>query len=522
MTPRWTRLALAAAAAVAALATPAPAKTLRVAVTQDAATLDPHANNSASTYILLAQIYETLTHRNAELRLEPGLALAWEQVEPLRWRFRLRPGVRFHGGEEFGADDVVFSLNRARQPTGNYGIYVDTVERAEAVDPLTVDVVTRSPDAVLPDKLSRVLMMDRGWSEANRAERPQNFRDREETFSSRNANGTGPYRVQRRDLDQRTVLVRNPGWWGGETSVTEYHAVTIASDATRVAALLSGEVDFVLMVPSQDVERIRRDPRLKILEGMENRTAFLGMDQWRDELLYSDVKGRNPFRDIRVRQAVAQALDLETLRRRTLRNQAVPTGAMWTRYVNGWTEEMERRPAFDRDAARRLLAEAGYPSGFETALDCPVGPDDEACQAIVPMLAQIGIRVRLNVIPNAQFIQKLQRRETSLYGLSWGVPTFDALYTLRSIIASRESTGVASWNQGGYANARVDELVRAIERETDPEERRGMIREAHAIHAAEFGHVPLYHQMNAWAMRQGVQVQYRADNLILARDMRVD
>jgi len=515
------RLAVCAALAALGIAA-AEAKPFKLATSIDAATLDPHANNSASTSLLLVQIYEPLINRNADLKLEPCLALSWEQVEPSRWRFRLRDGVRFAGGESFDAEDVAFSIRRALAPTSTFGIYVDTVADAVVVDRLTVDVVTRVPDAVIPDKLSRVPIMDKGWAEANKAERPQNFREKEETHTARHANGTGPFILRSRENDQRTVLVRNPAWWGGETSVTEYHHVVISSDATRVAALLSGEVDLVLFVPAQDVERLKRQPQIRVLEGMENRTVMIGMDQRREELTTSDVKGRNPFKDVRVRRAMAQAIDMETIRTRTLRGQAVPTGAMWTRYVNGWEEAMEARPAMDRDRARALLAEAGYPAGFEVGMDCPVGPYDEACQSVAAMLSQIGVRVKLATMPNAQFIQKVSRGESSMYGLSWGVPTFDALYTLRAVMASRDMAGASSWNHGGYSNPELDRLVRAVEAEIDAEARRGLIRAAHRIHAEDVGHIPLYHVMTPWAMRAGVRIQHRADNQPLAKDVTVE
>ncbi|MBD0275576.1 MAG: ABC transporter substrate-binding protein, partial [Acetobacteraceae bacterium] len=413
------------------------ARVFRMATSTDAATLDPHATNALFTFLVVAQIYEPLTHRGDDMRVQPGLAERWEQVEPTRWRFHLRDGVRFHGGEAFDAEDAVFSLTRAKAPTSNYGIFVDTLDRAEAVDRLTVDLVTRVPDATIPDKMTRVLMMDRGWSEANRAERPQNFGQREETHAARNANGTGPFVIRSREVDQRTVMVRNPAWWGanagpsgrGAGNVGEYHHLVLSSDATRVAALLSGEVDMVHVVPAQDVERIRRDPRLRVLEGQENRTVFLGMRQDTDDLPGGDGKGGNPFRDLRVRRAVAHAVDVEAIRRRTLRGQAIPTGSMWTHFVNGHDPEGDRRLPHDRERARALMAEAGHPNGFAAALDCPVGTYDEACQAVVAMLAQVGIRASLNLQPNTQFIGRIQRRETGFYMLSWGVPTFDALYT---------------------------------------------------------------------------------------------
>jgi len=526
---RWL-LGVAAAgllAAGAAEAQPAQGRVLRMATSVDAATLDPHATNALFTFLVVHQVYEGLTWRGDDLKVHPGLATAWEQVEPTRWRFRLRQGVRFAGGEAFDADDVVFSIGRALAPTSNYGIFVDTVVRAEAVDPHTVDIVTRVPDPVIPDKMTRVMVMDRGWSEANRATVPQNFAQREETFTVRNSNGTGPYVIRSREAESRTVMVRNPNWWGAAAgvargNVAEYHHITLTSDATRMAALLSGEVDFVHVVPVQDVARLQRDPRLRILEGQENRTVWIGMRQDLPELAGSDVRGRNPFRDLRVRQAVAHALDLDALRRSTLRGQGVPTGSMWTQFVNGWSPESDRRTPFDPARARALLAEAGYPGGFTVPMDCPVGTYDEACQAVAAMLARVGIRAQLTIHPNAVFSQRVRRQEPMLYMLSWGVPTFDASYTLRAVMASRSVGGAATWNAGGWSNADFDALLPRIDAEQDPERRRALIREAHALHNADLGHVPLYHMMIPWAHRAGVQVTHRADNQFQVREIRVE
>jgi peptide/nickel transport system substrate-binding protein len=396
------------------------------------------------------------------------------------------------------------------------------------VDRLTVDIVTRVPDPVIPDKMTRVLIMDRGWSEANRAAVPQNFAQREETFTVRNSNGTGPYVIRAREVDQRTVMARNPGWWGANGAsgsrgnVTEYHHITLASDATRIAALLSGEVDFVHVVPVQDVARIQRDQRLRILEGQENRTVWIGMRQDVDELAGSDVRGRNPFKDLRVRQAIAHAMDLDSMRRTTLRGQGVPTGAMWTQFVNGWSADTDRRTPYDPARARALLAEAGYPNGFSVPLECPTGTYDEACQAVASMLARVGIRAQLNVQPNAVFSQRIRRQEPVMYMLSWGVPTFDASYTLRAVMASRSIGGAATWNAGGWSNAAFDAMLPRIDEEGDPERRRALIREAHALHNAELGHIPLYHMMIPWAHRAGVTIQHRADNQFQVREIRVE
>jgi len=523
------RIPLLLAALLAA--TPAlaqtPPRVLRMATSVDAATLDPHATNALFTFLVVQQIYESLTHRGDDLRVAPGLATRWEQPEPNRWRFHLRPGVRFAGGEAFEADDVVFSITRALAPTSNYGIFVDTVLSAVAVDPQTVDIITRVPDAVIPDKMTRVLIMDRGWSEANRSTSPQNFAQREELFAVRHANGTGPYMIRSREQDQRTIMVRNPNWWGRDANVArgnvdEYHHITLSSDATRVAALLSGEVDFVHVVPVQDVARIRGNPRLRVLEGQENRTVFLAFRQDVEELAGADTPGRNPFRDLRVRQAVAHAVDVEALRRATLRGQAVPTGSMWTQFVNGWDQSTDARLPLDRARARALLAEAGYPNGFSVPPDCPVGTYDEACQAVAAMLAQIGIRAQLNLMPNAQFTQKIRRAESSFYALSWGVPTFDASYTLRAVMATRTAVGPASWNMGGWSNPEFDALLATLDSELDQAARRATMLRMHRLHNADVGHLPLYHMMIPWAHRQGVALTHRADNQFSVRDIRLD
>jgi peptide/nickel transport system substrate-binding protein len=517
------------AAGAAQAQSQAPGRVFRMATSVDAATLDPHAANALFTFLVVQQLYEGLTNRSDDLKVEPALATRWEQVEPTRWRFHLRDGVRFAGGEAFEADDAVFSIQRALAPTSNYGIYVDTVAEAVAVDRLTLDIVTRVPDPVVPDKMTRVMMMDRGWSETHRVTAPQNFAQREETFTVRNANGTGPFIIRSREVDQRTIMVRNPNWWGAQNgapasrgNVGEYHHITLTSDATRIAALLSGEVDMVHVVPVQDVARIQRDPRLRILEGQENRTVWIGMRQDIDELIGSDVRGRNPFKDLRVRQAIAHALDLEALRRATLRGQGVPTGSMWTQYVNGWSAETDRRTPFDAARARALLAEAGYPNGFSVPMECPTGTYDEACQAVAGMLARVGIRAQLTIQPNAVFSQRVRRQEPMLYVLSWGVPTFDASYTLRAVMASRSIGGASSFNAGGWSSATFDALLPRIDDERDPEVRRGLIRQAHALHNADLGHVPMYHMMIPWAHRAGVTVTHRADNQVQVREIRVE
>ncbi len=258
----------------------------------------------------------------------------------------------------------MFSVQRARAPTSNYGIYVDTVSEAVKLDDRTVEIVTRLPDPILPNKIASVMMMSRSWSERHNATRPQNTRQREEMHTVRNANGTGAFRLALREPEVRTVMRRNDAWWGWqeplsrEGNIGEITYRPVASDATRIAALLSGEIDFVLDPPLQDLNRLRAAQGIRVLEGPEVRTIFIVFDLHRDELLYSNVRGRNPFKDLRVRQALYHATDIQAIRRATMRGQSVPTGTLFPPQVNGYAAEEDVRLPFDASRARALLAEA--------------------------------------------------------------------------------------------------------------------------------------------------------------------
>ena len=514
------RLMQAAVITVALVVSVAEARTVRWAASGDPNTMDPHSQNVGTVTMVLQQIYDGLISRNQQLGLEPGLATAWTQEEPNRWRFTLRPGVRFHEGEAFTSDDVVFSITRALAPTSNFGIFVDTIERAVAVDALTVDIITKAPDPILPNKLASVFMMSRAWSERNNAARPQNTRAREEMHTTRNTNGTGAFRLAVREPDVRTVLARNPDWWGWQVptntgNVTEIIYRPIASDATRVAALLSNEIDFVIDPPLQDLTRLRASQGLRVLEGPEVRTIFLAMDMARDELLYSDVRGRNPFRDLRVRQALYQAIDIQAIHRTTMRNQSIVTGTLFPEQVNGFAREEDVRLPFDVARARALLTEAGYPNGFEITLDCPNNRyinDEQICQAIAAMWTRVGVRTRLNAMPLAPFFAKIQRDDTSIYLLGWGVPTLDALYSFQSLLATRNGAqGDGIWNYGRYSNPQMDALIQRMKVETG-DARQATIREALRLYREDVPHIPLHHQAIPWAMRSTLAIPHMANN----------
>jgi peptide/nickel transport system substrate-binding protein len=287
-----------------------------------------------------------------------------------------------------------------------------------------------------------------------------------------------------------------------------------------VAALLSGEIDMMEPVPVQDVPRIAANAGLKVLQGPELRTIFLGMDQSRDELLFSNVKGRNPFKDRRVRQAFYQSIDINAIQKVVMRGASAPTGLMIAPGIKGFPADLNQRLPFDVEAARKLLADAGYPQGFEVGMNCPNDRyvnDEDICRAISAMLAKVGVKVNLMAESKATYFPKILSRNTSFYLLGWTPGSYDSHNPLFALMATPGAGGQGQFNLGSYSSARVDELTRAIAVETDPGRRAGMIREAMKTHQDDIGHLPLHQQALAWAMKQNVSTVQLADNFMLLK-----
>ncbi|GAP38526.1 ABC transporter substrate-binding protein [Piscinibacter sakaiensis] len=508
------------AAALSALlwlaAAPASAQTLRWASQGDAQTMDPHSQNELLTNSINGQVYETLVNRDRKLDLEPVLATEWSNPNPLTWRFKLRPNVKFHDGTPFTADDVVFSVQRAREGTSDLRAYANALGTPRRVDALTVEFALKDPNPIFLQHLATIQIMSKAWCEKHKATRPQDFKNKEEMYTAFNANGTGPYVLVSRAPDVKTVYRRNPAWWGRiDGNVQEVVYTPIKSDATRIAALISGEIDFVLDPAPQDVQRLRGTAGVKVVDGPENRIVFIGMDQARDELLYGS-KGRNPFKDVRVRRALYQAIDIETIKTRLMRNQAYPTGGITPSPLGAYNDpEIEKRLPYDLEAAKKGMAEAGFANGFEVTLDCPNNRyinDEEICQTLAAMWAKLNVKVRVNAMPRSTYFPKVQKFDTSMYMLGWGGSITDAETTLTPVLRNRGEGGVGAWNFGGYVDAKLDELAAASSREPDPKKREQLVKAALKRHNEEVHHLPLHRQVIPWAARQNVELVHRADN----------
>lgn len=521
MTNRIFALTTALLATTAITATSLSAETLRWARASEALTLDPHSQNEGPTTTLMHQIYEPLIIRNMAGEMEAALATSWEPSteNPNVWVFQIREGVTFHGSEAFDASDVAFSLNRAMQESSNFKELLSGVLEVRATDDFTIEIETDGPNPLLPNNLTNIMMMDEGWSVENGAENVQDYAAGEDTFAARNVNGTGAFVLESREADVQTVLQANADYWGvGEfpLDVTEIIFTPIQNPATRLAAFLSGEVDFIQDVPTQDLERVEAADGIGLGSGPQNRVIFFGMNVGADDLTLDDVDGANPLADVRVRQAMNMAINREAIQAIVMRGQSAPAGVLSPPPVNGWTAELDEYPANDMDAARALMAEAGYADGFSIQLDCPNDRyvnDEEICQAAVGMFAQIGITVNLSALPRAQHFPLIANGETDLYLLGWGVPTYDAEYIFNFLYHTRND-GRGSWNGTGFSNAGMDDMIVSLSSETDLEVRDGTIADLFAMAEEELIYLPVHNQVLNWGISDAWSTLVDADDQV--------
>ncbi|MBP6579107.1 MAG: ABC transporter substrate-binding protein [Acidovorax sp.] len=503
--------------ALSAAGVVASAQTVRIANQGDALSMDPHSLNETLQLSVTGNVYEPLVGRNKDLSLTPMLATSWKQTSPTVWRFELRKGVQFHDGTPFTADDVVFSLARTQVEGSDMKSYTNDFKEVRKIDSHTVEIETKTPFPILPDVLSLVYIMSKKWCETNQATVPVDRRKGVENTASFKANGTGPFRVRERQPNVRTVFTRNGSYWGKiEGNVTEVVFTPIGNDATRVAALLSGEVDVMEPVPVQDIDRVNSSANTRAVTGPELRTIFLGMDQKRDELLYSNVKGKNPFKDKRVRQAFYQAIDIKGIKKTVMRGASNPSAQLVGPGINGFQPEMKRLP-YDVEAAKKLMAEAGYPNGFEVSMNCPNDRyvnDGRICQTVAANLSRINVKINLQAETKGTYFPKVLRRDTSFYMLGWTPATYDAHNVMNAIMRCVDDKGAGQFNLGAYCNPKVDELTLKVQAETDKDKRNAYIKEAFDLHAADVGHIPLHQQALAWGVNKKVKLVQLADNFM--------
>ncbi|EEW60515.1 extracellular solute-binding protein, family 5 [Ruegeria sp. TrichCH4B] len=511
--PMKTTTVLTLTSLLLASAAPLSAETLRWARSGDALTLDPHAQNEGPTHTIRHQMYEPLIIRDVTGAFEPALATEWapKEGDPNVWVFKLREGVKFHGGEDFTAEDVVFSFNRAKQENSDMKELIGSITEVRAVDDLTVEIVTDGPNPILPSNLTNLFIMDKGWSEANNTVNVQDFEGGEITYATTHANGTGPYVLQSREPDVKTVMTLNENYWGKDQfplDVTEIVYTPIQNPATRVAALLSGEIDFLQDMPVQDLDRVNGADGLMVRQAPQNRVIFFGLNVGAEDIEADNVDGKNPLADVRVRKAMSMAINRDAIQKVVMRGQSQPAGMIAPPFVNGWTEEMDAESKTDIEGAKALMAEAGYGDGFSIRLDCPNDRyvnDEPICQAAVGMLGQIGIKVNLDAKPKAQHFPLITDSKTDFYMLGWGVPTYDSEYVFNFLVHGREGD-IGTWNNTGFDNDELDAKIKSLASNTDLDARNKDIADIWRVVQDEQLYIPIHHQVLNWGMSEKVDI----------------
>jgi len=507
---------LSTACVLCLVASPAFAEVLRWSSQGDIVTFDPYAHTESFTSSVLHHVYEPLVRRGLDLSIEPALATSWEAVEPARWRFTLREGVTFHNGNPLTADDVVASVERLLHPDARARGNLSTVTGIEKVDDMTVDFLLNGPYPLLLNDLSGVFIMDREWMEANDALTPGNITTGVTSYASTNANGTGPFSLESYAPDVGTILKTNPDWWDtAQHNLDGIEFRPITSDATRVAALLSGELDMIAPVPLQDIDRISASSDFKVIQEPALRLIFLGFN-YRDEL-HAMPGQPNPLKDENVRKALWHAVDLDAIQSRIMRGKSRTVGILVAPPVTGYDANIDVPLAYDPALAQQMLADAGYPDGFSTKLDCPNDRyinDEQVCVAIKAMWERIGVTVDLNTESRSTYFPKVDKGETDIYMLGWAtLPAMDGFSVLRAILATRDGSSGGN-NANGLSDPRLDALNTAAAVEIDEPTRVDMLTEALKIARDKAYFLPIHQQPVAWAVRSGVDVPQFADEYV--------
>ena len=455
-------------------------------------------------------------------RLTSSLAESWRPVGEDAWEFTLRRGVRFHNGSDFTSEDVAFTLERIPQVVnspGSFRTYTQAITGVEIIDSHTLRFRTNGPEPLLPTDLAQVPMLDR---ETHQGATTEDFN------AGRAAIGTGPYRMMAYRSGDRIELQRFDGHWRGRPAWQSVDYRMITNDAGRTAALLAGDIDFIDQVPTSDIERLRRDQRIALSEIDSMRFIYFALDHMRDGptpfITDNDGRplGRNPLQDVRVRRALSIAIDRKAIVDRVMEGAAVPAGQFLPEGVYTHVPSVTP-PAFDPDAARRLLAEAGYPQGFRIQLN---GPNDRyvndarIIQAVGQMWTRIGVRTTVEAQPWTTFVGRAGRADFSSHLIGWGSNP-DGSHPLRNILATvTREKGWGSSNRGRYSNPRLDALLDQSLVELDEAKRVQLVIEAQRIAAEDVAVIPLHIQTNIWGMRRHLAHDARNDELTRAQDVR--
>jgi len=510
---------VAAAGAFAAAAV--EAADLTIGIGADVTAIDPHYHNLTPNSNVAAHIFDYLVLRDERQKPIPGLAESWRTVDPTTWEFKLRKGVKFHDGSDFTAADVVASIERVPLVPNSpspFTVYTKQIKQIVIVDPYTIRFKTATPYPLMPTDMTQVAMISKQAAKAST----------EDFNNGKAAIGTGPYKLVHYAKGDRIELARFDGYWGGKTPWEKVTLRLLPNDASRVAALLAGDVQAIEYVPTSDVARIRSDKQLNVYKVIADRLIFLHMDSDREVSPYvTDKEGKplatNPLRDARVRKAISKAINRAAIVDKVMEGEAVPAGQLLADDMFGTTKNLKVEP-YDPEGAKKLLAEAGYPNGFGLTIHAPNNRyvnDAKVAQAVAQMLARVGIATRVEAMPSATFFPQATELKFSFMLVGWSSGTGEASSPLKALVATyNKDKGFGTANRGRYSNPKVDALVEEALTTVDDSKREALLQRATEIAVNDTGVVPLHFQVNLWATRNGITYAPRTDENTLAHKFR--
>ncbi|MBL8705136.1 MAG: ABC transporter substrate-binding protein [Rhodospirillales bacterium] len=520
-------LGLAACAALAMGGTgltagAATAAELTIGLGADVTSIDPHFHNLSPNSNVGKHIFDSLVHQDDQQRLSPGLAVSWKALEDATWEFKLRQGVKFHDGSDFTAEDVAFTVKRAPavpNSPSSYGIYLASIAETTVVDPYTVRFKTKGPYPLLPTDISNILIV------SHKAGATATTADYD---SGKAAIGTGPFKLVENKKGDRIVLARNDAYWGPKPAWDKATLRLLTNEASRVAALLAGDVQMIEIIPTQDIAKIKANKDLTVSSVVGNRLIYLHVDTARDQSPFvTDKAGKpldkNPLKDVRVRRAISKAINRQAVVERLMEGEALPAGQLLPETFFGTSKKL-KPDAYDVDGAKKLLAEAGYPDGFGLTIHGPNNRyinDAKIVQTVAQMLSRIGIDAKVDTMPSNVFFSRSSKLEFSLMLVGWGSGTGETSSPLKSLLATFDpSKGYGPSNRGRYSNPKMDEVLTKALATVDDAAREKLLAEASEIGVGDLGIIPLHYQVNSWAMKKGLTYKPRTDEYTLAQEVK--
>ncbi len=514
---------VAAALLAAALLSIAPglrAQELRIGLKDGPSALDPQYHNLAANNQIAAHIFDPLVAKDSKQLPIPALALSWKAISDTEWEFKLRPGVKFHDGSDFSAEDVVFTFERAAKvPNSPWPFTMITRQftRLEIVDPLTLRIHTSAAAPLLPIDLAGLPILSH---EAASGGAPEG-KTTAELNRGEGLVGTGPFRFVSWQRGGELVLARNDAYWGPKPAWAKVVFRPFPDGANRVAALLAGDVDLIEDPPAGDLPKLRTNPKVTMAEAVSSRLVYIALDQFAEPTPgIPNTDGKNPLKDKRVRQALSQAIDRQGIVGKTMEDLAAPAGDFlpWPAFGTAKGTQPDR---FDPAGARKLLAEAGYPKGFSLILGTPNGRylnDLDVAQAVAAMWRRIGIKTEVEASAPAVFFKNRDEYRYSAYLSGWGADSGEMSNPLRALVAtSNREKGMGGTNRGRYSNPAMDAKLEEAMRTVDDKKREALLQEASRLAISDYGLLPLYFELSVWAMRKGLAYEARADQATLAQ-----